>query len=68
MRGISVDKVGRFFRDPKYVGVSYGSVTDAIRVVFDLVLEEGARKCITVSLPGCFLVTLWGLKPLSELR
>eukprot|EP00116_Pleurobrachia_bachei_P010827 sb/3471089/ len=49
MSRIPVDKVGTFFRDTQYEGDVYGDDTErVIRVVFDLVLEEGARKCITV--------------------
>ena len=49
MTNISVDKVGRYFRDPKFTGPRYGGdQQDKIRIVYDLILEEGARKCITV--------------------
>ena len=49
MTKISVDKVGRFFRDPRFTGARYGGdQIESIRIVYDLILEEGARKCITV--------------------
>ena len=48
MSNISVDQVGHFFRDPKSMEPDYCD-DGTIRVVFDLILEEGARKCITVS-------------------
>ena len=42
MTNISVDKVGRFFRDPQYIGPRYDE-QHPIRIVYDLILEEGER-------------------------
>ena len=61
MTNISVDQVGQFFRDPNSTEQSYsGETKDTVRIVFDLILEEGARKCITVSSQSFYATyTIW---------